>query len=111
MNSIQEVHVFLSAYGGKTGLHKDPYNNIHCVFNGTKDWILVHPDQTDKVYMSEDSYFEWGGISDINVDNVDLQLYPKIADIQYSMVRLHRGDCIYMPSGIICHFLSEKDNF
>jgi len=98
-NAIQEVHLFLSASGGKTALHKDPYNNIHCIFNGTKDWILIHPNQTKSVYMSTDSQFEWGGISDIDVDNVDLEMYPKIAEIDYSKLRLYKGDCIFMPSG------------
>eukprot|EP00112_Aurelia_sp_Birch-Aquarium-sp1_P011282 Seg2372.2 transcript_id=Seg2372.2/GoldUCD/mRNA.D3Y31 product="JmjC domain-containing protein 5" protein_id=Seg2372.2/GoldUCD/D3Y31 len=97
--SIQEVHVFLSAAGGKTALHKDPYNNIHCVFNGTKDWILIHPNQTHLVYMSLDSNYEWGGLSDINVDDIDLEIYPDIVKIQYSKIRLFKGDCIFMPSG------------
>lgn len=69
--AIQEVHLFLSARGGQTKLHQDPYSNIHCIFNGTKDWLLVHPDQTDLVYMSDDSKYEWGGYSEINVDSVD----------------------------------------
>ena len=95
------MHVFLSAAGGKTALHKDPYNNIHCVFNGTKDWILIHPNQTHLVYMSSDSNYEWGGLSDINVDDIDLELYPDIAKINYSKIRLYKGDCIFMPSGIV----------
>ena len=49
--------------------------------------------------MSTDSQFEWGGISDIDVDNVDLEMYPKIAEINYSKLRLYKGDCIFMPSG------------
>ena len=93
------MHLFLSAAGGKTALHKDPYNNIHCVFNGTKDWILIHPNQTHLVYMSTDSNYEWGGLSDINVDDVDLELYPDIAKINFSKIRLYKGDCIFMPSG------------
>ena len=49
--------------------------------------------------MSTDSQYEWGGISDIDVDNVDLEMYPKIAEIKYSKLRLYKGDCIFMPSG------------
>jgi len=37
----QEVHLFITAKGGQTLLHRDPFSNIHCVFNGTKDWILL----------------------------------------------------------------------
>ncbi len=103
--SIQEVHLFLSAAGGKTALHKDPYSNIHCVFNGTKDWITVHPDQTEHLYMSPDSKYEWGGLSEIDVDRVDLEQHPDVAKLNYSKVRLNKGDCIFMPSGKLCLFI------
>ena len=97
--SIQEVHLFLSARGGKTIIHKDPYSNIHCVFNGTKDWILIDPSQTDLVYMSEESQNEWGGFSDVDVDAVDLVKFPGISGVRYSKVTLNKGDCIFMPGG------------
>lgn len=97
--AIQEVHLFLSARGGKTKLHQDPFSNIHCIFNGTKDWLLVHPDQTDLVYMSDDSKYEWGGYSEIDIDSVDLDEFPKIKDVHYSKVRMNKGDCIFMPGG------------
>ena len=97
--ALQEVHLFLSARGGQTKLHQDPYSNIHCVFNGTKDWLLVHPDQTNLVYMSEDSAFEWGGYSEIDVDSVDLELFPLIKEVHYSKVTMNKGDCIFMPGG------------
>lgn len=99
VEGIQEVHLFLSASGGQTKLHQDPYNNIHCIFNGTKDWLLVHPDQTHLVYMSEDSKFEWGGYSEIDADSVDLDMFPKIKDVHYSKVTMNKGDCIFMPGG------------
>lgn len=56
--------------------------------------------------MSEDSEFEWGGISDVDVDNIDLKLFPKIADVKYSKLRLNKGDCIFMPSGNIYELIS-----
>lgn len=99
VDSIQEVHLFLSARGGQTKLHQDPYNNIHCIFNGTKDWLLVHPDQTHLIYMSDESEFEWGGYSEINADSVDLKIFPRIKEVQFSKVTMNKGDCIFMPGG------------
>ena len=99
VDSIQEVHLFLSARGGQTKLHQDPYNNIHCIFNGTKDWLLVHPDQTHLIYMSDESEFEWGGYSEINADSVDLEIFPRIKEVQFSKVTMNKGDCIFMPGG------------
>ena len=28
-------------------LHKDADNAINCLLNGTKDWILIHPDNEE----------------------------------------------------------------
>ena len=44
--------------------------------------------------------YEFGGYSDIEVDNVDLKKYPKMRNVEYARVILDKGDCIYMPSGI-----------
>ncbi|XP_033629786.1 uncharacterized protein LOC117291897 [Asterias rubens] len=97
--SIQEVQLFLSAKGGKTLLHRDPYSSVHCVFNGTKQWIVIDPKQKASLYISENSMYEFGGYSDIEVDNVDLKKYPKMRNVEYARVILDKGDCIYMPSG------------
>ena len=61
--------------------------------------LVVHPDQTDLVYMSDDSKYEWGGYSEIDIDSVDLDEFPKIKDVHYSKVKMNKGDCIFMPGG------------
>ncbi|XP_022079251.1 uncharacterized protein LOC110973080 isoform X2 [Acanthaster planci] len=97
--SIQEVHLFLSSKGGKTLLHRDPYSSVHCVFNGTKQWLVIDPKQKASLYISEESTYEFGGYSTIDVDNADLTRYPKLRNVEYARVILNKGDCIYMPSG------------
>ncbi|XP_070570097.1 bifunctional peptidase and (3S)-lysyl hydroxylase Jmjd7-like [Ptychodera flava] len=99
--SIQEVHLFMSAGGGRTLIHQDPYENVHCVFNGTKEWLLIDPKQSDLVYLSRDSLQEFGGYSEVNIDTVDLTKFPKIKDVKFSHVTMNKGDCIYMPSGYL----------
>lgn len=49
--------------------------------------------------MSDDSAFEWGGYSEIDVDSVDLELFPLIKEVHYSKVTMNKGDCIFMPGG------------
>lgn len=80
-------------------IHRDPYSTIHCVFNGTKDWLVIDRDQTDLIYMSDDSRYELGGYSIVDVDSVDLLEFPKIRDVRYSKVTMNKGDCIFMPGG------------
>ena len=51
------------------------------------------------MYMSEDSRYEFGGYSDIYVNDVDYEAHPKIQELEFARVILNKGDCIYMPSG------------
>lgn len=57
--------------------------------------------------MSEDSRFELGGYSYVDVDAVDLLKYPKIKDVRYSKVTMKAGDCIFVPGGkLLCYSLA-----
>ena len=44
-----EANLWLSSGGTKSLLHKDADNAINCLLNGTKDWILIHPDNEKNV--------------------------------------------------------------
>ncbi len=68
--------------------------------SGTKQWIVIDPKQKASLYISEDSMYEFGGYSDIDVDDVDLKKYPQMRNVEYARVILDKGDCIYMPSGM-----------
>ena len=39
------------------------------------------------------------GFSLVDPDAVDLNLYPKLAEVEWTYARLGPGDCIYIPSG------------
>ncbi|EDO48553.1 predicted protein [Nematostella vectensis] len=107
LDSVQEVHLFMSAGGGKTMIHRDPYSTIHCVFNGTKDWWLLGQNQTHLVYESEESSKELGGFSIVDVNAVDLEKFPSISDVKYSRITMNKGDCIFVPGGIWHHVRSN----
>lgn len=49
--------------------------------------------------MSEDSRYEFGGYSEVEVDDVDYKKHPNVKDLLFDRVILEKGDCIYMPSG------------
>ncbi|XP_071510476.1 uncharacterized protein [Diadema antillarum] len=98
-SAVQEVRLLLSATGGKTLLHHDAYSSVHCVFNGTQQWLVMDPGQEEKLYMSESSHHKFGGYCDVNVDNVDFNQHPLVKELEFAKVILRKGDCIYMPSG------------
>ena len=49
---ILEANLWLSSGGTRSMLHKDADNAFNCLLNGTKDWILIHPDNEENVSRS-----------------------------------------------------------
>ncbi|GLV45725.1 Jumonji domain containing 7 [Carabus blaptoides fortunei] len=107
-----------------TSMHKDPYENIYCVIDGYKDFILIPPtdlwcipyknypvatfkntkDTYDLVYQfsdpndlgtKENSILPWIAIDPLEPD---LTNYPRYADANVYRVRVEKGDCLYLPS-------------
>ncbi|CAH2237643.1 jg11323 [Pararge aegeria aegeria] len=112
-----------------TSMHKDPYENIYCVIDGHKDFILIPP--TDLPYVPYKRYTQaifqrtenkWD-IVPLDTDHVkcgidikddspandlpwicidplkpNLLKYPSYEKAHKFKVRLHKGDCLYLPS-------------
>ena len=49
---ILEANLWLSSGGTRSMFHKDADNANNCLLNGTKDWILIHPDNEENVSRS-----------------------------------------------------------
>lgn len=99
-------------------MHKDPYENIYCVIDGYKDFILIPP--VDLPYVPYQSYkvkkyrnvssegFEvedctdpenifWICADPLNNDMKDV--YPEFYSKARRMhVRVEKGDLLYLPS-------------
>lgn len=96
-------------------MHKDPYENIYCVIDGYKDFILVPP--TDLPYVPYKSYpvkqyknvtsqpYEvenstdsksifWVAADPLNQEN-DHNFHQKARKFH---VRVEKGDILYLPS-------------
>ncbi|XP_047540284.1 internalin A [Vanessa atalanta] len=110
-----------------TSMHKDPYENIYCVIDGYKDFILIPP--TDLPYVPYKRYPQaefrrsgdkWDivpvvtegckynngdnnndcGLPWICIDPLkpDLVKYPEFKTAHIFKLRLYKGDCLYLPS-------------
>ncbi|XP_045762011.1 uncharacterized protein LOC123865177 [Maniola jurtina] len=118
------VNFWMGDHRAVTSMHKDPYENIYCVIDGYKDFILIPP--TDLPYVPYNRYPQaqfqriqdkWDIIpleDDIDTKNdslknglpwicidplkPDLIKYPLYAKAHKFKVRLHKGDCLYLPS-------------
>lgn len=98
-DSLVEIDLWWSGGGTRSRLHRDAYNAINCQLNGTKRWIMINNNETDNVYFVAASKWEMGGLSPIDVDSVDLEEFPRFADVQYGVVTVEAGDCLFIPGG------------
>ena len=47
---IMHLDMWLSGGGASTSLHRDKFQSIQCLINGTKEWKWVALDDQDKIY-------------------------------------------------------------
>jgi len=107
LTSFVEIDLWMNSDLGKKGeggnslLHKDAFNTVNCVVNGTKEWKLIELKYNDFVYQSWEGALDagYGGFSLINPDKVDATKFPDVDKIEkWQFVSINAGDCLYLPS-------------
>eukprot|EP00794_Sanderia_malayensis_P019468 gene19468-21391_t len=94
---LVEVDLWMSSGSSQSILHKDAFNTMNCLINGTKEWKLVPYKFEKDLYKAHEEVDADGGFSKINVRSVDMEKYPKIATLPYYNVTVHGGDCLFLP--------------
>ncbi|XP_031562801.1 uncharacterized protein LOC116298457 isoform X2 [Actinia tenebrosa] len=94
---LVEVDLWMSGGGSSSILHKDAFNAINCLYNGTKEWKMIEYKYEDKIYKAWEPDREIGGFSRIDPLKVDLIKYPKVAEVPWSFVTINAGDCLFLP--------------
>lgn len=92
-----EVDLWMSGGGTASILHKDAFNAINCVINGTKQWKMVEYKYEDKIYKAWEPPEMVGGFSKVQVNKVDLLKHPLVSDVKWSLLKINAGDCLYLP--------------
>ena len=86
-------------------LHTDDFENIHCVYRGAKNVVLINTTQYKAVQKGllpdGDSTFH----NSLNTKSVDLKKFPAFQGLQFHTAHLSSGDCIYVPQYWM-HFVS-----
>lgn len=98
--------------GGKAGsiIHKDAYNQINCLMNGTKEWKLIEYKYEKEIYKSWEPENQIGGYSRLNPNKVDLKKYPKVAGVPWKFTTMNAGDCLYLPGSMYHQVNSNGTN-
>ncbi len=99
-DSIVEVDIWLNGNNASSIMHKDAFNQLNCLYNGTKVWKLISFEHEDKVYKRFEPEARVGGFSMINVSAVDLLRYLKFAEVPWQYTVLNAGDCLYLPGSM-----------
>lgn len=77
-NRFVEIDLWMSGGNTSSLLHKDAFNTLNCLFNGTKDWKLFEYKYEKELYKAYEPGDPLGGFSRINPEAVDLTKYPKV---------------------------------
>ncbi|RMX38199.1 hypothetical protein pdam_00003363 [Pocillopora damicornis] len=93
---ILEANLWLSSGGTRSMLHKDADNAINCLLNGTKDWILIHPENEQNIPVA-DGDRGYGGFATLDVQSVNLIKYPKFKQVRWQYANMTPGDCLFLP--------------
>lgn len=96
---IVEVDLWWSGGSTSSIIHKDEYNQINCLINGTKQWKLIESKYEEFLYKHPEPDYELGGFSDIDPTAIDLKKFPDVTNIEWSNFIMYAGDCLFLPKG------------
>lgn len=129
--ALHQLNLWMSAGGTESVLHTDQYDNMNCVFAGTKRFFLIDSqyyglvadprcgwyDANAAVKAAGDEampeaarrlkhgYGAFGG--GVNVSAVDLRRFPCFANLPFVEATLHPGDCLFLPRHWVHHVASD----
>jgi len=82
----------LSSGGVQVWTHYDVMDNIYCQIIGHKRAVLWAPDEVDNMYMSGDKSMV------VDIDQPDLEKYPKFLRAKRYEAELIPGDILFIPA-------------
>ena len=108
--NLVEVDYWMNGGNASSVLHKDAFNTMNCLLNGTKEWKLIELKHEKSVYKAWEAAPSYGGYSKINVHSVDLLKYPKVANVPWQYTKIEKGDCLFLPKSMYHNVLSSGTN-
>lgn len=107
---IVEVDIWWSGGGSSSIIHKDAFNQMNCLLNGTKYWKLIEYKYEKDIYKHPEPDYEIGGFSDVNPEKVNLKKHPKVANVEWSNITIYAGDCLFLPKSYYHQVNSDGTN-
>lgn len=110
ISQLTESYLWMSAGETSSLLHSHSENNLHCVFDGRKDFIMIpieglkkkNAKDWKKMLNLQELYPKSGElVSKINVDMVNTYEYKTLNELVWYWSTLKQGDCIYIPNSYL----------
>ncbi|KAL3866847.1 hypothetical protein ACJMK2_044106 [Sinanodonta woodiana] len=79
----------------KSVLHYDGADNINCLLDGKKEFVLI--DKKHRDLVERDGFVKDGTFSTVDVEKVDLDKFPGLKKAPWYEVNMTKGDCLFIP--------------
>lgn len=89
-SSIDSLNLLFNSGDATSAFHHDGLENIITVISGTKTVYLVNSSYSKELYADQFSIV--AGVLSIDPEKLDLETYPKLADVPYYEVTLNKGE-------------------
>ena len=83
-------------HGTLTRPHTDAMENMMCVYEGYKNFTIVHPNDRQHIYCGTEGYPE--NYTPVEFYNPDYEKYPLMRNARIKMAHIKAGDCLYVPA-------------
>lgn len=94
-STIDNLNLLFNGGEANSAFHHDGLENIITVVSGSKKVYLVNSTYAKELHA--DQFTIAPGVLSIDPEKLDLEMYPKLADVPYYEVTLNRGDMLYIP--------------
>ncbi|CAD7950760.1 unnamed protein product [Amoebophrya sp. A120] len=113
-----EPNLWVAGRPTKSQLHYDKENIFFCVYRGWKDFFLIDTRKYGKAmqwvrggnYNTEEDLLNRG--TDwvaVDVDSVDLNVYPELQNVTLEHAHLRPGDCLFQPFSYLHYVRSNLE--
>ncbi|XP_051118615.1 lysine-specific demethylase JMJ30 isoform X3 [Andrographis paniculata] len=92
---IQSLNAWFGPPGTVTPLHHDPHHNILAQVVGKKYIRLYPASLSEELYPHSESMLS--NSSQVDLDNIDEEQFPKIMDLEFVDCILEEGEMLYIP--------------
>ncbi|XP_013378892.1 uncharacterized protein LOC106150561 isoform X1 [Lingula anatina] len=94
---MKPYQIFFNAGWSSTDLHLDITETFFAQVTGQRQWILTTPRDGKNTYSDDFQYHT--GISQIDIESVDLINFPDVTKVDVYNITANPGDIIYVPEG------------